>query len=129
MREQMSGTTQLLLWQITLKLKVSGRWGKACSLINATFHNLDQNISVFHYCLNWIISAVKHKWLLISINTSVCLRHLKKESTSTIFYFIFIYLFINCNWFVTRWPYTFTHTHTHTHTLHRTTQITTKQHK
>jgi len=33
-------------------------------------------------------------------------------------------VFINYNWVVTWWQYTFTHK-----TIHRTTQITTEQHK
>jgi hypothetical protein len=38
-------------------------------------------------------------------------------------YFMDIDIFVTCNWVVTRWQYTFTHT------IHRTTQITTEQHK
>lgn len=58
--------------------------GKSCSSICANFHNLNQNISVFLYCLNGTISAVKYNWLSTSINTSVCLRHLHKGSIFTI---------------------------------------------
>ena len=35
--------------------------------------------------------------------------------------YIYIYIYINCNWVVTRWQYT--------QTIHRTTEITTEQHK